>query len=163
MKEQALHLAPFYKGWDEYQQKLVKALAPLSQEQLDLRASGTLRSVSNLVRHIIGARARWLHYVLREDDESTFDLMEWDRPDQPTRSASELISALETSWRVLQNALNRWTIADLEEILHDIGEDGEDETFTRQWVIWHLIEHDLHHGGEFSFLLGMHDLPGIDL
>ncbi len=25
---------------------------------------------------------------------------------------------------------------------------GEDQTYTRQWVIWHLIEHDLHHGGE---------------
>jgi hypothetical protein len=22
---------------------------------------------------------------------------------------------------------------------------------SRQWVIWHVIEHDLHHGGELSF------------
>lgn len=51
----------------------------------------------------------------------------------------------------------------LDEILHVTDENGEEETFTRQWVIWHLLEHDLHHGGEISFVLGMHDLVAIDL
>jgi hypothetical protein len=48
-------------------------------------------------------------------------------------------------------------------IFHDTDEDGEEETFTRQWVIWHLIEHDVHHGGEISFALGMHGLAAINL
>jgi hypothetical protein len=30
-------------------------------------------------------------------------------------------------------------------------------------VIWHLIEHDLHHGGELSFSLGMHNLAAPDI
>ena len=29
--------------------------------------------------------------------------------------------------------------------------------------IWHIIEHDLHHGGELSFSLGMHGLTAPDL
>jgi hypothetical protein len=33
----------------------------------------------------------------------------------------------------------------------------------RKWVIWHLLEHDLHHGGELSFVLGMHGLAAPDL
>ncbi|HVB25083.1 MAG TPA: DinB family protein, partial [Ktedonobacteraceae bacterium] len=45
----------------------------------------------------------------------------------------------------------------------ETDENGEEETFTRQWVIWHLIEHDVHHGGEISFILGMHGLAAIDL
>ncbi|HEX4716084.1 MAG TPA: DinB family protein [Ktedonobacteraceae bacterium] len=32
---------------------------------------------------------------------------------------------------------------------------------TRQWIIWHVIEHDLHHGGEISLILGTHGLTGI--
>jgi uncharacterized damage-inducible protein DinB len=34
---------------------------------------------------------------------------------------------------------------------------------TRQWIIWHLIEHDLHHGGELFYTLGAHGLRVPDL
>jgi hypothetical protein len=34
---------------------------------------------------------------------------------------------------------------------------------TRQWVIWHLIEHDLHHGGEISLTLGMYGLVAPEI
>ncbi|MEO7022145.1 MAG: DinB family protein [Ktedonobacteraceae bacterium] len=163
MTEHTFPLAPFYKGWDGYQQQLVRALAPLSAEQLTLHTAPHLRSVGIIATHIIGARARWLHYVLREDDEKLVSLGTWDHSDQPARSGSELASGLEATWQVIQNALQRWTIADLEEIFHDIDDNGEEETFTRQWVIWHLIEHDVHHGGEISFALGMHGLAAIDL
>jgi hypothetical protein len=29
--------------------------------------------------------------------------------------------------------------------------------------VWHIAEHDIHHGGELSFSLGIHGLPGMDL
>lgn len=156
-------LAPFYKGWDVYQQHLVNALAPLSDDQLALRAAPDLRSIDEIARHIIGARARWTYYVLREGGEDIVSPGMWDRPDQRARSAAELVSGLQATWQVLQDALHRWTVADLEEELRDIDDNGEEESFTRQWVIWHLIEHDLHHGGEISFSLGMHHLPAINL
>ena len=34
---------------------------------------------------------------------------------------------------------------------------------SRAWVVWHVLEHDLFHGGEISFALGMHGLTGIDI
>jgi uncharacterized damage-inducible protein DinB len=30
-------------------------------------------------------------------------------------------------------------------------------------VVWHLIEHDVHHTGEMSIILGSHGVPGLDL
>jgi uncharacterized damage-inducible protein DinB len=30
-------------------------------------------------------------------------------------------------------------------------------------VLWHVLEHDLHHGGELSLALGMHGLPALDV
>lgn len=165
MTEQTFPLAPFYKGWDNYQQLLVHALTPLSPEQLALSAAPHLRSIGMNAAHIIGARAGWLHYVLKEGDENLTTLNKRDEPGQPARTAAELVSGLETTWQVIQDALQRWTIADLDDVLHDTGENGEEieEDFTRQWVIWHLIEHDLHHGGEISFVLGMHGLAAIEL
>lgn len=164
MQEQTHTLATFYNGWDNYQQYLVRALAPLTTEQLNVEASSNLRPAGMIARHIIGARARWLHYVLlKEEREELLQLGKWDDKDQPARSGEELAHGLQVTWQVLQDGLQRWTSADMEDILHDTGDDGSDETFTRQWVIWHLIEHDLHHGGELSYVLGMHGLPAIDL
>jgi uncharacterized damage-inducible protein DinB len=156
-------LSTFYTGWDGYQQHLVHALSPLSTEQLSLRAAPHLRSLGIIATHIVGARARWLYYVLGEGDGNIASLATWDRPGQPARTAAELVRGLAMTWQVIQDALQRWTIADLDEVFHDSDENGEEEVFSRQWIIWHLIEHDVHHGGEFSFVLGMHGLPAIDL
>jgi uncharacterized damage-inducible protein DinB len=34
---------------------------------------------------------------------------------------------------------------------------------SRSWVIYHVMEHDLHHGGELSLTLGIHGLPSPNL
>jgi uncharacterized damage-inducible protein DinB len=164
MTEPPFVLAPLYKGWDGYQRHLAKALVPLSPEQLALHATQDLRSIGMLATHLVAVRARWLYYVLNEGGEQLIPIGQWDRSDQPARSAAELVGGLETTWNVIDDALHRWTLADLEETVRDVDEDsGEEEIFTRQWVIWHLLEHDLHHGGELSFSLGMHGLAAIDL
>ena len=79
----------------------------------------------------------------------------------PVRRVAELVSGLERSWLVMNDAIARWTPAEWEQTYEE--EDEEPVSFTRQWVIWHLIEHDLHHGGEFSLTLGMHGLTAPDL
>src|SRR5258708_14284933 len=158
MTEPPFVLAPLYKGWDGYQRHLVKALVPLSPEQLALQATQDLRSIGMLATHLVAVRARWLYYVLNEGSEQLIPVGQWDDADQPARSAPELVGGLQSTWNVIDDALHRWTLADLEETLR-----GEEGIYTRQWVIWHLLEHDLHHGGELSFSLGMHGLAAIDL
>jgi uncharacterized damage-inducible protein DinB len=41
--------------------------------------------------------------------------------------------------------------------------EGKIYTITRGWVIWHVIEHDIHHGGEIAYSLGMHGLTAPDI
>ena len=41
--------------------------------------------------------------------------------------------------------------------------DGEVYEVSRSWVIYHVLEHDLHHGGEISLILGMNGLRAPDL
>ncbi|HEX6779442.1 MAG TPA: DinB family protein [Ktedonobacterales bacterium] len=161
-------LAQCYKGWDLYQQQLMTAIAPLSPDQLTLRAAPQLRALGPQVAHMIATRARWLHLDLHEGGAELDDLMGWDGWTQDrgwiepsVRTTAELVRGLETTWQVIQAALERWTIADLEEVFPPTFP-GED-SFTRQFVIWHLIEHDLHHGGELSFVLGMHGLAALQL
>jgi uncharacterized damage-inducible protein DinB len=168
MPAQPLSLANVYKGWDQYQQQLISAIAPLSPDQFTLRAAPHLRALGPQVAHMIATRARWLHLDLKEVGAELEPLMEWDGWTAhagwvipPERTGAELVSGLETTWQVIQAALERWTIADLAEVFPPTF--AGENSFTRQFVIWHLIEHDLHHGGELSFVLGMHGLKAPQL
>lgn len=42
--------------------------------------------------------------------------------------------------------------------------DGVKVQLSQAWILYHLMEHDLRHGGELSLTLGMHglksDFPG---
>jgi uncharacterized damage-inducible protein DinB len=151
-----------YQGWHVYQAALIKALRPLEPDQLALRVAPSLRSVGEIAQHIIGARARWFYMLMGEGGEEFATLGKWDRRDAPGRSAAEIISGLEATWQGMQDAIGRWSPEEWQQTYP--GEDeSEPEAITRQWVIWHLIEHDLHHGGEISLTLGMHGVPAVDL
>lgn len=162
MASQSASLASVYAGWKDYHQLLVKAIAPLTQEQLASRATPHLRSVGQNAAHIIATRAGWYHHVLRVGDETFAALGEYDQPGTPDRSAADLVANLEATWNVLAESLAGWTTDDLDDTLH-ATRNGRSYEFKRGWVIWHVFEHDVHHGGEISLTLGMHDLRGLGL
>ena len=61
---------------------------------------------------------------------------------------------------MIDECLSRWTLDDL---ATGFSREGYEGTSTRAWVIWHLIEHEGHHGGEISLILGSNGLPGLDM
>jgi uncharacterized damage-inducible protein DinB len=162
MSETSETLAFFARGWQNYQNQLSVALARLSPEQLALRAAPGLRSIDELARHVIAVRAGWFHYNLEEGDEDFGAFQKWDGPGSLPRSADELVSGLEKTWKVMQEVLGRYTLTDLQAPVEDEW-DGQTYTYTRGWVIWHVMEHDIHHGGEIAYSLGMHGLTAPDI
>lgn len=162
MSEEQTGLLPFYKGWDAYQEQFVRALSPLSAEQLALRTAPHLRSIGENVAHIIATRVGWFHGLMAQGNESLKTMETWDEKEAPARSAAELLDGLATTWEMVRDALAHWTPADLDYVFEGTYNDRP-YRLTRQWVIWHVIEHDLHHGGEVSFTLGTHQLTAIAL
>jgi uncharacterized damage-inducible protein DinB len=151
-----------YAGWHAYQQAVIAALKPLDESQLALRASPKLRSVDQIARHMIGARARWFYLLMGEGSSSFEALGKWDRRGRRARTAEELVDGLERTWQGMQSAIASWSVEDWQKTWP--GEDeSEPEIITRAWVIWHLIEHDLYHGGEISLTLGAHGISGVNL
>ena len=74
-KDQAL-VSAIYDGWQAYQEILIEALEPLSPEQIELRAAPKLRSVGQIARHIIGARARWFYQLMGEGGKAFSNLQQ---------------------------------------------------------------------------------------
>lgn len=162
MSEVQTTLTAFYEGWGEYQGHLIKAIAPLTPDQLALRVAPNLRSIGELAIHMVRTRATWFHRAIGEGSDETAAFLAWQDPDAPTRTAAELVNGLEATWRMIQSALARWTPDDMARPFEREWH-GEVAVLTRQWIIWHLIEHDLHHGGEISYSLGMHGLTAPDI
>jgi uncharacterized damage-inducible protein DinB len=155
-------LAIMTSGWQAYQEHLIAALAPLTDGQLALRAAPNLRSISELTRHIIATRAGWFHTALGVGDDEFGAYAEWQAPDAPARSAEELALGLTETWRVMQEALAGFTPEDMQETVR-AERQGRSYEFVRGWIVWHVIEHDLHHGGELAYSLGMHGLKAPEI
>ena len=164
MPEEQTPLTGIFDGWGAYQAKIAEAVGPLTPEQLTLRVAPQVRSLGEIATHMIAVRVRWFTGVLNVDEPELLPLAAWDRPapDAPARTAAELAEGFAASWGMVERALARWTPADLSEVMEGTRY-GEAYSFTRQWVIWHVVEHDLHHGGELSLTLGAHGLEAPDI
>lgn len=166
MTEQAFPLTMFYKGWDNYQQRLIKIIAPLSPKQLALPAAPHHWSIGRIAQHLVADRVWWFQGWMGEGNPDLAPIAHWDEDEQPVRESAELVAGLETTWQMIQDALTRWTPDDLGHIFSNPPFLSEEEQRawgerTRQWIIWHVLEHEIYHGGELSLALGGYKLEGI--
>jgi uncharacterized damage-inducible protein DinB len=158
-------LSAFYQGWEQYNEALEHALSPLDAQQLSLQAAPHLWSVRMMANHLIAARAWWFHSWMGEGGPELARYQDYDEGDESVeREAPAIVSGLRETWASLASSLGAWTPDDLDARFQRPTPNaaGERPWRTRPWIIWHVAEHDLHHGGEISLTLGMHDLSGID-
>jgi uncharacterized damage-inducible protein DinB len=168
MAEESFTLTTIFDSWKQYQEHIASAIAPLTAEQMTLRAAPGLRSVGELAVHIAGCRAGWFTYTLGEGDDTPTGaeikgIAEWDEQDRSLWNAAQLVEALGTTWQFMMDRVARWSADDMKTTFED-EEDGVKVQLSRAFILYHLMEHDLHHGGELSLTLGMHglksDFPG---
>jgi uncharacterized damage-inducible protein DinB len=157
MAEDNFTLTTFYTAWKAYQDRLAAALAPLTTEQLALRAAPGLRSIGENAAHIIGCRVGWFTDTLGENASADVTAVRWEEPGGPARSAAALVQGLDLTWHLMTACLIRWSPADMQQTVPDDW-DGEHVQLSRAWIVWHVLEHDLHHGGEVALTLGLHGL-----
>jgi uncharacterized damage-inducible protein DinB len=153
-------LARFYAGWDLHQQRLTRAIAPLAPGQLRLQAGPGLLSVGVLAAHIIGARAFWFHSIMGEGPAEIAAWLGLDDEDDSARPVEKLVAGLAATWAMIEAVLARCTPANLDELFQRV-DPGRVRTYTRQMLIWRVMEHDIHHSGEISLTLGLHGLPAL--
>jgi len=166
--DRAVSLTPFYDRWGQYNGRLVDSIRNLSDEQLKLRATPTYWPIWAIAGHTAGARVYWLCGVFKESGAETTPFTDplsgygWEDDESTPRSSTELVTALESSWAIVDHCLNTWTPAMLgDEFTRAIN--GKTQIHTRQSVLMRLLTHDAFHAGEISEILGIHRLPEIDL
>lgn len=160
-------IRPFYDEWPQYNRRLLEVVEPMTAEQLAIRSAPGRMPIWAVVGHTAMVRVYWLCGVLGEPGADTTPFPDptgigWEDDESVPRAAGELVTALETTFRVVEGCLDRWTPAMLAEtVTREYG--GTSQRHTRGSVLQRLFSHEAYHCGELSQTLGIHGLPQVDL
>ena len=144
-----------YDGWDGYHRSIVNAVAPLTAEQLSCRAAPDMRSVGELAWHIADGRVDWFRRIDAPHSASLWTEIEGREMRLPAGFDAEQLAAwLNQTWEMIAATLAQWSVEDLS-VTFNHSYQGKVYAVSRQWTIWRIMAHDIHHGGQLSELLAM--------
>ena len=104
--------------------------------------------------HIADCEDNWLHGVVRREFQPWIF---YDIKDYPTKA--KIIDVLGHARRRTLSYLETLQEADLNSTY--AIPDGT--RFKLGWIIWHVLEHEIHHRGELSLALGFLGREGLDV
>jgi uncharacterized damage-inducible protein DinB len=140
----------------------------MTDEQLAIRPAPDLWPIWAIVGHTAGTRVYWLCAVLGEPgaDATPFpdlaDLNGWEDDLDHPRTAAQLVTALDTTFAIIDRCLDVWTPAMLDEVVERSFGDQR-QLHSRASIVQRMFTHEAYHCGELSQTLGIHGLPQIDL
>lgn len=149
----AIAEARAFESWQDYQDALQRAIAPLTKEQLQQRPIPGLRTPGEIAEHIVFGRALHLHRTLGVRAAELTPLLQWGDVDARPHTAVEIVQGLELTWQFITDCL-----------MHGSPTEAiSEEKGLIVQTIWGLIDHDLPHAGELSLLLGANGLSGVEI
>jgi uncharacterized damage-inducible protein DinB len=167
-------LQELFEGWNGYHQSIVDAVKALTLEQLHWRPAENFNSVGELVRHISLGRLTWLMRMGAPGSaEVAKQINEWVQDSDGNRNIveasiaiieqpAELVRWLNLTWQIVDNTLTAWTVIDLFQTYKHRW-NGQVYDVSRQWTLWRVMNHDIHHGGELSLMLGLQGIEAFEL
>lgn len=168
-------LAKVFEGWEGYQTSLVRAVAPLTSAQLRWRPSDKVRSLGQLACHIAFARIDWFKFMDAPGSaQAVKHITKWETDRDGNKwiaentdpivndAAAALVHWLEISWQMIAKTLSDWTVDDLTTTYHHTW-NGQAYLNSRQWTIWRIMAHDIHHGGQIARILAEQEIDAFEL
>jgi hypothetical protein len=161
-------IRPAYSKWPEYNQRLRSVIATMTAEQLAMRPTPERWPLWATVGHLACQRVFWLCDFAGEPgaDTTPFTNATYDCPGdddlEHVLSADALVAALDSTFRIVEGCLDRWTLAMLDEVIRR-PEWDDSWVHTRGAVIQRVLSHDVYHSAELNEALGAAGLAQIDL
>ena len=161
-------IRPAYSQWPRYQARLRDVIATLTPEQLAIQPSPERWPLWASIGHLACQRVFWLCDFAGEPgaDTTRFTNAVYDCPGdddlEHVLSASDLVDALDSTFRIVEACLDRWTLEMLDEVLTR-PEWDDSWVHTRGAVIQRVFSHDIYHVAELNEALGAAGLPQVDL
>jgi len=166
MSSEQQSIRPAYAAWQTYNDEIVRVVGGLGDQQLALRPASDHWPIWAIVGHMAGSRVYWLCSVLGEAGAAATPFPDpsnspgWEDDLDHPRSAAELVTAMTTTWAVIDACLERWTLPMLgERFVRDLPNGRQHHS--RGQLLLRLVTHEAFHAGEISQTLGIHGLAPI--
>jgi len=145
----------FYAHWKQIRTGLLATMDQFQDEELHYKPFEGAWSVGEILLHIANAEQGWFRYAM------TGEFDEW-----PSGHTLENYPTFE-SIKALLKEVHDWTEAAIAGLSIDdyqkVIELPWDEKIHLSWIIWHVLEHEIHHRGELSLILGLLGREGLDV
>jgi len=157
----------FYDRWPQYNRRLRDVIAAMSPDELAIRPSPEGAPIWATVGHTAGTRVYWLCHVAGEPGAEDTPFADptadgWEDDLDHPRGSDELVLALDSTFRIIEGVLDRWTQDDLATTIERTY-DGTVQMHSRVSILQRMFSHEAYHCGELSQTLGIAGLPQIDL
>jgi hypothetical protein len=163
-----LTIRPAYSNWPDYNRGLRNVVAAMTEEQLAIRPSPERWPLWATVGHAACQRVFWLCDFAGEHGAEATPFTDagnncpGDDDLEHVLDADALVAALDSTFRIVESCLDRWTLEMLEEVIRR-PEWDESWVHTRGAVIQRVFSHDVYHVAELNETLAIAGLPTIDL
>ena len=146
--------AELFSHWKMVRQGLKQVLDGLTEEQLAFVPREGLWSLGTVACHIANAEEGWFRYVAaREVDE-------WPTIDEAQyRTVASIRALLDEVHDYTMAYVQETDIADLDKTIKAPW--GEE--LTLRFILWHVLEHEIHHRGEIYLMLGLMGMEAPDV
>ena len=149
-----MQLNQLFSHWDQIHRDTLATLDKFSQAELSHVAYEGGMSVGQIALHMADTEEGWFRLI------ATPERTAW-----PSEYTLEIYSTKETIRNLLSevhtktmNYLGTLTLEDLERVIPSSWGD-----FSLRFIIWHVLEHEIHHRGELSLILGTLGREGLDV
>jgi uncharacterized damage-inducible protein DinB len=150
-----MNLSQIFSHWKQVRSDLITTIDKFNEADLTYVPFPSSWAVGRMMLHIAEAEEGWFRYAV------TGELEGW--PEQYTLNhfptKEEIKSALET--------VHTRTVQYLETLdgegAHQMVGVPWGESMPLLWIIWHVVEHEIHHRAELSLILGLLGREGLDV
>ena len=140
--------------WTSVRKGLYQALDKLTDEQLHFTPREGLWSLGTVACHIAQAEEGWFRYATTRELDKRPEYLVVNYP--TVESIKALLADVHSRTEAYLETVD---VADLDRIPALAW--GREVPL--RWVIWHVLEHEIHHRGEIFLMLGLQGMEAPDL
>lgn len=144
-----------FSHWNLVRKGLISVISKFSESDLSFQPYPESWQAGQIMIHIGNAEEGWFRHVITKEIEEWPGHLQFEN--YPTKG--KILAILDSVHQKTDSYLGTLSEKDLSTAIHTPW----GKSIPLQWIIWHVIEHEIHHRGELSLILGILGKEGLDV
>ena len=139
-----MEIKKFFEFWNGIQASIIEMSSQLKEEDLKKTFDPALIPIGETFYHIASAYNGWLTYQIKDGEDNPEEIL------KENLTVADINDSLKKAFSRCKRLLEKSTEKDWDKILIDYDDQNKPYEVTFGWVLWHLVEHDIHHRAQLK-------------